>query len=65
MANLIIVIILLIIIGGAVAYIVKAKKSGVRCVGCPSGGNCSGKNNESSACNCGCHSDTKEETKIE
>ena len=27
-----------LIIGGAVAYIIKAKKSGKKCIGCPSGG---------------------------
>ncbi len=42
MADIIIIAIVVIIIGAAVAYIVKAKKSGVRCVGCPDGGQCSG-----------------------
>ena len=55
MADFIIVGVLVIIIGAAVAYIVKAKKSGVRCVGCPSGGQCSGKGG--GHCECGCHSD--------
>lgn len=41
MENLIIGIILLVIIGGAVAYLIRAKRSGVKCVGCPAGGNCS------------------------
>ena len=35
-----------LIIGGAVAYIIKAKKSGKRCIGCPDSSSCSG--------NCGC-----------
>lgn len=42
MTNVIVVIILLILIGGAVAYLIKAKKSGVKCVGCPAGGSCLG-----------------------
>lgn len=42
MADVIVVIILAVIIGSAVAYLVKAKKSGVRCVGCSAGGSCSG-----------------------
>jgi len=46
MINLILVLVLAAIIGGAAAYIYKAKKSGVKCIGCPSaktcGGNCSG-----------------------
>ena len=41
MADVIVVIILVVIIGGAVAYLVKAKRSGVKCVGCPAGGSCS------------------------
>lgn len=42
MENLIVIILLIIIIGIAVAYLIKAKKSGVRCIGCPSGGSCPG-----------------------
>lgn len=40
MTNWIIIIILLIIIGSATGYIVKEKKRGVKCIGCPAGGNC-------------------------
>lgn len=28
----------------AAAYLIKAKRSGVKCIGCPAGGNCSSKN---------------------
>ena len=35
----------------AVGYIIKAKKRGVKCVGCPEGGSCSG---SCGSCNCGC-----------
>ena len=59
-SDFIVIGILLIIIGAAVAYIIKAKKSGVKCIGCPAGGTCSGKSNGTSGCSCGCHSDTKE-----
>ena len=38
MANVIVVIILAVLVGGAVAYMGRAKKSGVKCIGCPSGG---------------------------
>ena len=41
MENIIIIAVLAIILGGAVAYIIKAKKSGKKCIGCPSGGSCS------------------------
>ena len=37
MANLLVAGILLLAVGVAVAYIVKAKKSGTKCIGCPSG----------------------------
>ena len=42
MADVIVVIILVLIIGSAVAYLVRAKRSGMKCVGCPAGGSCSG-----------------------
>ena len=32
----------------AVGYIIKAKKRGAKCVGCPEGGSCG-------SCNCGCN----------
>ena len=51
MADLIIVGIVLAIVGAAVTYIVKAKRRGVRCVGCPDGGTCGG--NCGGGCNCG------------
>lgn len=31
-----------LIVGAAVAYIVKAKKSGKKCIGCPDSGSCQG-----------------------
>ena len=42
MTDLIVILILLILIGAAVSYIIKAKKSGVKCIGCPAGGSCPG-----------------------
>ena len=42
MADIIAVLILLVLIGCAVGYIVKAKKSGGKCIGWPAGGTCSG-----------------------
>lgn len=60
MGNIIATVIVVSILGGAVAYIVKAKKSGKKCIGCPdgccrtpsksSGSTCSG---SCSSC-CGC-----------
>ena len=42
MINLILILVLVAIVGGAAAYIIRAKKSGAKCIGCPSGG-CSSK----------------------
>lgn len=42
MVNIIIVGIVILILGVSVGYIVKAKKAGVKCIGCPAGGTCSG-----------------------
>ncbi len=53
MTDLIIVVILLLMIGTAVIYIVKARKSGVKCIGCPAGSTCSHKCNGDGSCGCG------------
>ena len=47
MENYIIGAVILLIIGGAVWYVIKAKKGGKKCIGCPSGGNCD-------KCGCSC-----------
>lgn len=44
MANVLIVIILLVLVGTAIFYIVKEKKKGRKCIGCPSSGCCNLKN---------------------
>lgn len=58
---------IVLIVGGAVAYIIKAKKSGQKCIGCPDSKTCSSKSGgcsgSCSGCNgaCGGHvSDNKE-----
>lgn len=43
--------VVVLIIGGAVAYIIKAKKSGKKCIGCPDSDKCQG-----SCQGCKCHS---------
>ena len=60
MTDLIIIGILVLIVGSAIIYIIKAKKSGAKCIGCPAGGNCPSKNGGHSKCNCGSHSGTNE-----
>lgn len=42
MENFIVVLLLVLILGGAALYIYKAKKRGVKCIGCPDGATCSG-----------------------
>jgi len=51
MVNLILILVLAAIIGGAGLYIYKAKKRGVKCIGCPSAKTCGGK---CSGCSGGC-----------
>ncbi len=46
LVDVIVTIILIAIIGGALAYIIKAKKNGQKCIGCPSSKQCGG------SCNC-------------
>ena len=43
MENIIIVAILAVIVGCACAYLIKAKKRGEKCIGCPYAKQCSGK----------------------
>ncbi|WP_072447018.1 FeoB-associated Cys-rich membrane protein [Blautia sp. Marseille-P3201T] len=59
MANLLVVGILFLAVGAAVSYIVKAKKSGTKCIGCPSGGCCSKKSGCHTEGGCGCHGTEK------
>jgi len=52
MTNFLLAAVIIAIIGGAIAYIIKEKKRGVRCIGCPSAGQCSRKHCEGSSCSC-------------
>ncbi len=40
--TVIVIAIVVAILGGAIAYIIRAKKKGVKCIGCPAGSSCSG-----------------------
>ena len=55
--DFIIIGIIAVIVGLALAYIIKAKKSGKKCIGCPDSGSCSG---ACSSCSCGCSKDSAE-----
>ena len=48
-ADIIVALVLAVIIGGAVFYIVKAKKSGQKCIGCPHSKTCG----KGGSCSCG------------
>lgn len=55
MDNFIIVAILAVIIGAALAYVIKAKKSGAKCIGCPDSKTCTSKSSSSTCSgNCSC-----------
>lgn len=69
MTDVIVVIILVVLIGAALRYIIKAKKSGARCIGC-SVGECpnhrpakasekapSSESPDSEPCTCCCHAE--------
>ena len=43
MENVIVVLILAAIVVGIVCYLIRLKKRGVKCVGCPHAGQCGGK----------------------
>ena len=62
--EIIAIVFIVLIIGGAVAYIVKAKKSGQKCIGCPNSKTCSSHSScgKCSGCSgaCGGHTENKE-----
>lgn len=66
MTDFIVIIVIVTIVGSASLYIMKQKKRGVKCIGCPSGstcpnsGKCSGNCGEHANKECGCHTDTNE-----
>ena len=53
MENVILIIVLIAILGGAIAYIVRAKKRGAKCIGCPAAGNCGAKKGGCTGCHGG------------
>ena len=56
MTDLIVGAVLLVILVLAVRYLVKAKRSGARCVGCDAGGSCgcASERETEGKCQCGC-----------
>lgn len=49
MENFVVGAILVVIIGAAIIYIIKEKKKGVKCIGCPHAGTCQ-KRQENGGC---------------
>ncbi len=49
MKDLIVILILVAIVAAIVIYLIRQKKRGVHCIGCPHGGSCG----KSKGCNCG------------
>ncbi len=54
MTDILLTGIIVLLVGAAAAYILKAKRSGAKCIGCPASGMCPGKAAEHAACRCGC-----------
>ncbi len=61
--DILILLLIVAIVGAAIAYIVRAKKKGARCIGCPAGECCQAKNAghddparaEEGCCSCRCN----------
>lgn len=66
MTDLIVIAVIVLIVGGAIVYIMKEKKKGVKCIGCPAGatcpnsGKCTGDCSGHSGEECSCHTDINE-----
>ena len=58
MTEVIVIAVVAVIVGGALAYIIRAKRRGVRCIGCSSGGCCGhcAAPGGGGCCGCGCGS---------
>lgn len=54
MLDVLITMILVLIFGGAIAYIVREKKKGTACIGCPHAGTCGKHKHQDSDSGCGC-----------
>ncbi len=47
--DVVITIVLILVLAASIGYIIKAKKNGAKCIGCPSSKECG-----THSCNCGC-----------
>ena len=46
MVDLVVILALVLVLGGAIAYVIREKKKGRKCIGCPYADSCT-------KCNCG------------
>ena len=49
MKNVIIIFVLAVIVSGIIWYLIRAKRKGEKCIGCPYAKQC---NNQNNSCNC-------------
>lgn len=66
--DFIVIAVIVLIVGGASAYIIKAKKSGKKCIGCPDGASCASKSGTSGCsghCSCCCGCSAEDESKAQ
>lgn len=61
MTNVIAAAIAILILGAAIAYIVREKRRGVKCVGCPDADVCArrAQMEGGGGCGCGCHGEPR------
>lgn len=52
MSDIVASVFLVLALAGAIAYIVRAKRAGVKCVGCPVAGSCADRDRASAECSC-------------
>ena len=50
LVDVIVIAVIVLVIGAAVAYIIKQKRSGKKCIGCPDSASCSGNCSACSGC---------------
>ena len=53
--DFLIIAVIAVILGAVIWYIYRSKKKGVKCIGCPDSGQCSGKCPGCKGCNGSCH----------
>ena len=63
MTDIVAAIVLIAVLAGAIAYIVRQKRAGVKCIGCAVGQACSERakaSQDAEGCRCGCSCDAVE-----